>query len=116
MILQHNLVFESKRFKNKWYKGVWVELQGSLVIIKEGAFSDGATWCWDGREKDAWFVHDNLRCDKKVPLTVNQKDLIMYDILKSHNFKLFGWLPFSPEIVYLGVVIGRIHYFLKGDL
>lgn len=103
-ILDRDIIFETKVFKDVWYVGTWLEIQGSLIIVKKGFVSDGCTLAKDQpRNHDASRIHDALLWEKNSPITRRQKDKVFYEVLKKNKFKLGGWVPFSPEIYFLGV-------------
>lgn len=103
-ILRHNLVVETSVFKDIWFVGNFVEIQGSIIIVKTGFEWDGCTCAKDQpRNQTACCVHDALLYEITAPITRHQKDKVFYELLKVNKFKLWGWVPFSPEIYYIGV-------------
>lgn len=102
--LDENLTVETKVFKEIWYTGKWLDIQGNLIIVKAGFEFDGCTCSKDQpRNRIACCVHDALLFDLNVPVTRKQKDKVFYELLKENKFRLGGWVPFSPQIYYIGV-------------
>lgn len=102
--LDENLVVETKVFKEIWYTGKFLDIQGSVIIVKSGFEWDGCTCSKDQpRNRVACCVHDALLNEVNAPVTRHQKDKVFYELLKESGFKLGSWIPLSPQIYYIGV-------------
>lgn len=111
--LDENVTVNTKVFKEIWYTGTFLDIQGSLIVVKKGFTWDGCTCAKDQpRNQVACCVHDALLNEKNAPITRKQKDAVFYELLKEHGFKLFGWVPFSPEIYYAGVSLNTFRKWL----
>lgn len=107
--LQEDLVVNTEVFKEVWYTGNFVEIQGSLIIVNKGFEWDGCTCAKDQpSNRIACCVHDALLWDNNIPITRWEKDKVFYKLLKENKFKLGGWVPFSPEIYYIGVTLATV--------
>lgn len=99
--------------KDKNYIGTFINIEENLITVKKGFTWDGCTCAKDQPSNQvACCVHDALLNEKNAPMSRHKKDQIFYELLKEHKFKLFGWVPFSPQIYYTGVSLNTFRKWL----
>lgn len=105
MILKEDFTFFDYRLVGYNHKGQWLEIENGFCKIKEGAYSNGATWARDENAYFTWFFHDNGYADKTHSIPRKILDLVMLDMLKKENFAWFRY-----KWVYGGKGIRKMRY------
>lgn len=112
--LEKDLIYITDVFKDVFYNGTYLDIQGSQITLRKGFDkSDGCT-CADDDETNLPYcrLHDALLLENIKGVTRHMKDKVFYEGLKRNKYKWKGWLPFGAEIYYTGVSLNTFRKWL----